>query len=288
MSKFDSAQRFLFADANIRGELVHLSDSFVTIMQQRNYPQFVQQFLGEVLVAAVLLASTIKFEGELTIQLATDGPINMLVAKCSNTLDIRGLVNWQQEAAAVDLVAALGQGKLVITVTPKKKTGYYQSIVPLAHRSVAAAIEHYFAQSEQLTTRLWLAVGARGAAGMLLQLLPDADTEEGQAYWQHLVTLANTTTRQELIGLDNFTLLRRLYHEEVLRVFDHRPVRFRCTCTVARMEGAILAMGEQESQLLLSTNKEIAVTCEYCNHSFVFDKVDVAQIFASKPDDKMH
>ncbi len=288
MDNVDSTQRFIFEEANIRGELVHLNDSFITIMQQHNYPKFIQQFLGEVLVAAVLLAGTIKFEGELTIQLETNGPIDLLVAKCTDTFNIRGLADWKEDVKAGDLVEAFGQGKLVITIQPRKKTNYYQSIVPLAHRSVAEAIEHYFFQSEQLSTRLWLAVNDHSAAGMLLQLMPDVKAEEKENYWEHVVTLANTTKRDELLTLDNMVLLHRLYHEEDLRVFDEKPVNFRCTCTVERMEGAILTMGEEESNLLLKTNKEIAVTCEYCNHTFSFDKVDVARIFAERGDGPLH
>jgi molecular chaperone Hsp33 len=288
VAESDSAQRFMFESANIRGELVHLTESFATIMQQHRYPPFIQQFLGELLVAAVLLAGTIKFKGELTIQLETEGPIHLLVAKCTDAFTIRGLANWEKSVDPATLVDAFERGKLVITVQPKHKSNYYQSIVPLMHRGVSEAIEHYFQQSEQLLTKLWLYVDQGRAAGMLLQKMPGAEDAAMHTYWEHVLTLANTATRDELLALDNQRLLHRLYHAETLRMFDPRPVRFACTCTVQRMEGAILTLGEEEARLMLKKNKAIQVTCEFCNQVFAFDAVDVARIFAMQDKGSLH
>lgn len=284
----DHAQRFILEAANIRGELVHLNESYQEIMNQHQYPEHVRRILGEVIVASVLLASTIKFEGELTLQLQTEGVIQLLVAKCTNNLTIRGLAQWDDLASSEQFLQALGHGKLVITLQPKNSTQFYQSIVPINSHTIAAAIEFYFQQSEQLETRLWLAVDGQSAAGMLLQLLPGTHAEERQDFWQQVVIFADSVKQEELIACDNITLLDRLYRDEEVRIFAEKPVVFQCTCTLEKMERAIQIFGEVEANALLSTSPEIIVRCEFCNRAYSFDKIDVAQIFVKHKDRPLH
>lgn len=284
----DTTQRFVLEFGDVRGEVVQMHESYQAIVQQHNYPPHVSKILGEVLVASVLLISTIKLDGELTIQLQGEGVLKLLVVKCTSKLEVRGLAQWQESATPEQFKIALGAGKLIVTVQPQDSARYYQSIIPLEHRNIAEAIESYFVQSEQLITRLWLAVDEQHAAGMLLQLMPGDDTEERAEFWEEVVTFAETLKPRELIHWDGITLVEKLYPGEDARVFEQKPVMFKCNCTVERMQRAILTLGEDESNSLLKKSKEIEVKCEFCNHAYAFDKVDVAHIFANKKDQRLH
>lgn len=281
MKDSDTLQRFVFEHADIRGEIVHLSASYQAIMKQHLYPPIIQELLGEALLAVTLLTASIKFKGQLTLQFYGEEPITLLVAKSDHEFHIRGLAQFDEEALSSELDRAFREGKLIVTIEPDDKVAPYQSIIPLNGQSITNALEFYFAQSEQIPTRLWLATGQGVAAGMLLQLLPGKPSEERERFWEHAVKIGETITNVELQQLNNETILHRLYHEEDLRLFDPTPVIFRCQCTLDRMQQAVRLLGEVDAMDMVRHNKEILVTCEYCNREFSFDAVDVASIFAT-------
>lgn len=277
----DAIQRFMFETKVIRGELVHLDESFHTIMHQHHYPMVLRELLGETLIAAALLASTIKFDGQLTVQFQSDGPVTLLVAKCDSQGAIRGYASWREDVLPMNVAAALGAGQLVVTIEYDQKVQPYQSIIPIHHQTVSDALTDYFLQSEQLPTRIYVAVGTEHAAGLLLQVLPNEQhkLEQDQATWSEIVMLADTLTQQELLELDAQTLLHRLYHEYDLRLFDPRPLYFQCRCSLERMQGAILTLGEPAAREILLTSKAVEVKCEYCSNTYAFNHHEIDMLF---------
>ena len=278
----DTCQRFLFEQHAIRGERVHLDASFHTIMEQHQYPAVIRELLGEALVAAVLLAETIKFDGQLTLQFQSDGPVSMLVAKCDSKGNIRGLAQWSDDVLPLNVPSALGKGQLAVTIEYDKQVKPYQSIIPIHHQTVAKALEAYFMQSEQLPTRIYTAMGEQSAAGMLLQALPSELDSANQEAWTELGMLADTLTTSELLELDTNVLLHRLFHEHDVRLFDAKPIQFKCRCAIEGMQQAIITLGEKEANDILLSNNEIAVTCEYCNNEYAFDKNQIDDIFKNR------
>ncbi|HUF19776.1 MAG TPA: Hsp33 family molecular chaperone HslO, partial [Burkholderiales bacterium] len=135
--------------------------------------------------------------------------------------------------------------------------------------------------SEQLETRLWLASDSRQAAGMLLQKLPVPAGEDADA-WNRAVTLAETITAKELLLLPATEIIRRLYHEEDVRVFDSRPIAFRCSCSRQRVTSMLRMLGRQEVLSILEERDTIEVDCEFCGRHYEFDAVDAEQVFASE------
>jgi molecular chaperone Hsp33 len=180
------------------------------------------------------------------------------------------------------LLEELKKGILVIMMDPDSSTKRYQGIVSFKGDSLAQSIEGYFKDSEQLLTRIWLAVDKTRAAGLLLQAMP----REGEnnlasitSEWEHLVVLTETLKPEELLNLENETLLHRLYFEEDIRMFPPSEIMFKCTCSAERGENAILMLGREEAEQELASKQVIVVKCDFCNHEYVFDKVDVAKIF---------
>jgi len=279
----DCIQRFIFEHADIRGEIVRLNKSFETITKQHDYPKVIHQLLGEALTTSLLLTATIKFSGTLTLQFQTDSekPVKLLVARCDQDFNIRGLAQFNKALLKDKKTSAelLGDGQLVVTISQNNSVQPYQSIIALHHQGIAQSLENYFAQSEQLATRIWLASSEQSCAGILLQLLPEKTTRERELFWEHAVRIGETITSEELLTLSNETILHRLYHDQDIRLFDTQPLQFKCHCSKARMENAIQTLGEQEAKLMLTEKQYITVTCEFCNSYFNFDKVDVATIF---------
>ncbi|HKJ88617.1 MAG TPA: Hsp33 family molecular chaperone HslO, partial [Gammaproteobacteria bacterium] len=156
----------------------------------------------------------------------------------------------------------------------------YQGIVGLEGGSVASALEEYFARSEQLPTRIWLASDGAQAGGLLLQRMPDREEQDPDA-WDRTVHLASTLTDRELLDLPPNDLLYRLFHEEEVRVFDPEYVNFRCSCSREKVAGVLRGLGRQEVEETLEQEGEVRVNCEFCGKAYVFDAVDAEQLFAN-------
>lgn len=277
----DFIQRFHFSDSPVRGEIVQLTDTVAAIMERHTYPDRVQELLGEAVAAAVLLASTLKFEGALILQVRGDGPLETLMVECNHALEVRAIAqvgeSWSEADAHLPLSALFGSGQLAITIDPEKGERY-QGIVPLGDSTLAACLEHYFAQSEQLPTRLWLASADNAAGGLLLQVLPGHDDGEDADIWPRLQQLTDTVKSDELLDLPANELLYRLYHEEQVELHDASDVCFHCNCSRERTERVLISLGEPELQEIIATQGVIDITCQFCNQQYRFDAIDVAQM----------
>lgn len=272
----DNIQRFLFSDLNIRGAIVRLEKSFQTIVAQHHYPKPIAILLGEALLATVLMTNTIKFRGQMTVQFQGEGPLELLVAKCDDLNNIRGLAQWVNDALAGDVVSSLSTGSLVVTIEPYDQVKPYQSVVPVENRKIAGALEHYFNLSEQLATRFWFTVAEGQAFGLMLQALPP---ESSKDFAMLTEAVQMGLSERGVFEEGNPAILQRIFSTE-LRLYDASPVQFRCTCTLERMEDAVKTFGEEEARDILLTNREVVVTCEYCNHEYAFTQEDIDYIFS--------
>ncbi|WP_295462201.1 Hsp33 family molecular chaperone HslO [uncultured Pseudomonas sp.] len=285
MTSRDFTQRFLFDETDVRGELATLDRSYAEVLAKHPYPEPVAQLLGEMLAAAALLCGTLKLDGLLVLQARSSGPIPLLMVECSSNREVRGIARYEE--GAITTAASLGElmpdGVLALTIDPRHGQRY-QGIVPLEGVNLAECLSGYFATSEQLPTRFWLNADGRRARGLLLQQLPPARVKDAQARqesWEHVVTLADTLTAEELLGLDNEVILHRLFHEETVRLFDEQGVAFNCSCSRDRAANALVSMGRPDVESLLDEQQgRILVDCQFCNEQQVFDAADIAQIFA--------
>jgi len=191
------------------------------------------------------------------------------------------------------LQSLIGNGQLIITITPEQGERY-QGIIALDADTLAGCLEHYFAQSEQLATKLWIRTGYHQgeprAAGILLQALP-AQSEDHSADFDHLTQLTATIKDEELFGLEAEEILYRLYHQDKVRVFDPQAVEFRCTCSRARCEGALLQIEKEEVLEMVQELGKIDMHCDYCGAQYQFDGIDVETLFSRAPDNdanKLH
>ncbi|MEA3109930.1 MAG: molecular chaperone Hsp33 [Gammaproteobacteria bacterium] len=293
----DSLHRFIFEHYPIRGHLVHLDASWRALIEHRDYPEVIREALGEAVVASLLLAATIKFEGVLSLQLQGPGPIQLLLAQCTSGLGVRGLARYGEDlesgaTAAGGMHDLIGAGNLTVTLESDDGSQRYQGIVPIAGARLADSLQIYFENSEQLPTRLWLYADEQGAAGMLLQRLPGegsvavpvpgtavADPAAIDDAWRRVQLIGATLTPEELRSLADAEIVHRLFNEDDVRIFEPAPVYFRCRCSRDRVSGMLQGLGETETRSILAERGEVEVRCDFCNRAYVFDAVDVAQLF---------
>lgn len=276
----DSLQRFLLESTPVRGEIVHLDATWRAVLERRRYPAPLQALLGDMMAAAALLSAILKFEGSLIMQMQGNGPVQLLVVEATSEHTLRATAKWEGELAEGNVTELLGAGRFVISIVPSSGRQTYQGIVAIEGESIAQVLEHYMAKSEQLETRLWLASDSQQAAGMLLQKLPAAPTQDADA-WNRATQLGETIRREELLSLPAREIIRRLYHEEDVRVFESRPVAFRCSCSRERVTSMLRMLGHDEVRSIIAERNTVEVDCEFCGRHYTFDAVDAEQVFAA-------
>jgi len=292
MANQDQLHRYLFENYAVRGELVTVSNTWKEVLENHNYPLPVKNLLGELLVATSLLTATLKFAGDITVQVQGDGPMSLAVINGNNRQQMRGVARVQGEIADdASLKTLVGNGYLVITITPEEGERY-QGVVGLEGETLAECLEDYFQRSEQLPTRLFIRTGdvegQPAAGGMLLQVLPAQDTQAED--FEHLAVLTETVKAEELFTLPANEVLWRLYHEEEVTLYDPQDVEFKCTCSRERCAGALKTLPDEEVDSILAEEGEIDMHCDYCGNHYLFNAMDIAEIRnnASPADPKVH
>jgi len=281
MKSQDTRQRFLFDDTHIRGEVTTLSASYQAIQQRQNYPPAINALLGEFLAAASLLSATLKFKGIVSIQAIGRGAVTSIMAECSNNTQMRGIArgDYKNLPENQDFKTLLGSATLAITIEPEGRERY-QGIVPIDKDSLSECLEHYFAQSEQLSTKIKLAADQRTAAGILIQQMPhSSDDKQARENWQHLSLLLESLKTEEQLQLEHEEQLYRLFHEQQVRLFDPESLQFFCSCSKPRTAKTLISLGFEEVEQIHRQQGSIQVTCEFCDQQYIFDKKDICKLF---------
>lgn len=269
----DQLVRYTFADQDVRGELVQLTSSYQSLIRGHQYPPAVQQALGEMMAAVSLLTATLKFEGHIAVQLQGNGPLNFIAVNGNHHQELRGIARVRGDITATDIRSMIGKGELVITLEPEHGERY-QGVTSSDADSIAEMLENYFMQSEQLATKIWLHADGEHAAGMLLQRLPASGKD--MTGFEHLATLTDTITEQELYSLPAEQLLHRLYHEETVHLYPAQKVSFVCGCSRERTLDALASVPVEQLREILHTDGEIVMTCDYCLTEYRFKESDFA------------
>jgi molecular chaperone Hsp33 len=288
---------FTFDNHVAHGAFVELGEGVDELLNHRDYNSDVRNLIGEAMAAMPLLATHLRFEGRINLQFQGDGGrglrsvqrtqapdapyMKLLVAQIDHHLNVRGMAK-----APADLTGSFTEllygGVLALMVEPLGDTrNATQALVLIQGGSLAEALEGYFAQSEQLPTLIRLAAEGDRLRGFLLQRLPLEHAHGAQEDWEHLLTLARTLTREELLNVDALTALRRLFANEPLRVFEPRPVTMACRCSRGGISTMLLSLGRTEVDSILAEQGKVEVTCEFCGRQYVFERGEVAALFAA-------
>lgn len=279
LNHHDIRLRFLFDHAPVKGIHVRLDDAWQRVLSRKNYPPPIARVLGELLASSVLLASSLKFDGKLILQVQGQGYLKMLVAEATSENTCRATARWQGTDVAdeVGLQELLGEnGIFVLTLEPRDGEAW-QGIIELSGQSIAQMLMDYMVRSEQLDSYLSLACDDIHASGLLLQKLPEGQGDVGA--WEHLRALGATVQKEELLSLDGESVLYRLYHADAPYVFEPESIDFYCICSREKVSEMLKLMGTQEVGEVILEQGSIEISCDFCHRLYVFDEEDATEIF---------
>ena len=277
----DTLYRFLFEEMGVRGALVYLDDALKAILELQSLYTTQRKILGESLACVSLLATNLRVNTIVRLQLQNLRADKMVLAQCDYNYCLRGLVQWLTAPPVAEAITDLAGGNVIISIEDIKNGPLYQGITQLTEDNLALVMEHYFNQSEQLPSLFHFAYHKGRAAGLMLQMLPaDTATDLEQSHqWEHLLHLTRTLTDEELLKLPPEDLLQRLYHEEAIRLFDPERLSFLCSCSIQRMEEVLLSLGREEVNGILADMQFVEMGCKFCNKTYRFDSVDIEKLF---------
>ncbi len=298
----DVCQPFIIGNGAFRGRLVRLTGAVSEIVNRHNDPSEVSALLAEAIVAAVALASGLKYDGIFTLQVQGKGPVHTIVADITSAGDIRACARYDADELAADLgkpraPASTPQlmgssGHLVFTVDQGPNTERYQGVVALSGESLADSIHNYFRQSEQIESALKIAVGAPRDGGawtagaVLIQRMPEdggrpVDKDEAEDAWRTAVILLSSLKDSELLDLNlsPAQILMRLYATVGVGLLDRKPMRAKCRCSRERSE-RILASFPVEEVKSYAQDGVVHMKCEFCGTDYAFSENELTQLAA--------
>ena len=302
----DAVLPFEVDTLDLRGRLTRLGPALDDVLAKHDYPAPVAKLLGEAIVLTTLLGSALKFDGRFILQTQTDGPVSFLIVDFQAPDRLRAYARYDagRLKEGQDSGTLLGKGHLAMTIDQGQDMSRYQGLVALDGGTLEDAAHEYFLRSEQIPTRVRLAVGEewRGgegerprhrwrAGGMLLQFLPkaperarQADLHPGDApegvvthavaeddAWVEGQSLIATVEDIELIDpdLSGERLLYRLFHERGVRVFAPLPLRAQCSCSREAVASMLKSFSPQDRADMVKDGK-VVVTCEFCSSVYPF------------------
>ena len=278
----DIRTRFIFDDMPVRGLHVRLENVWTHIVGQKHYPAAIRRALGELLAAGALLSGNLKTDGTLIVQVQGQGRLKMLVVEATSDQTVRATARWDETADINDdesLTDLLGSNSVFVLTLQPKDAEPWQGVVPLEGSSIAQMLINYTKRSEQLDTQIVLASSDDACGGLWVQRLPE--TEPDAASWEHVSTLVQTLTSEELTGLDAQHVLYRLFHETPPRVFDPENIEFACTCSRGKVSDMLLMLGGEEVGGVVAEQGSIEIDCDFCHAKYVFDETDVNALFGA-------
>ena len=282
---------FHLQDKPVRGRLVRLGPLAQEMLGRHDNPPAVNALMGQALALTAGLASALKFQGSFSLQAKGDGPVGMLLADCTDAGALRGYARPDADrlGETVDAGAAalLGAGYLAFTCDQGPEMERYQGIVAIEGADLAEMTGHYFATSEQLASRVFLAAARTAAGWRASALILERVAGEGgigealdaaaqQDAWETALILAQTVTEAELLddALSGERLLHRLFHAEGLVLDRPRPLSYGCRCSRARLASVLEKFGAEDLDHM-AEDGAITMTCEFCNVAFRFDRSEV-------------
>ncbi len=275
---------YYFPELGVRAAWARLEHADERLHALSQAPKPAQDWLTQCVCAAALFTSGIKLNGKLSIQLRSHGALRQIFAECSDLGYVRGIARTDTGALAPfpsEFSIACARGSAAITIEPENGERY-QGIVALAAEGIAATFEEYFNSSEQLPTRIVLANGTHNTTGFLVQRVAQVGGDKtplDSDGWARIENLLQTLKAEELVAINEETLMHRLFHEETYAQTKEQTLTHHCPCSRERVAAMLQSIGHDEAIAAANESGFAQIQCEFCNADYRFDRVDIEELF---------
>ncbi|MDD4555918.1 MAG: Hsp33 family molecular chaperone HslO [Alphaproteobacteria bacterium] len=294
---FDTCTSFHLDNGAFLGRFVRLDKTINTILEKHQYPTQVASVVAEFTSLAVLLSSSMKYDGLFTLQTKTDGPISMVVVDVTSEGKVRAYAKYDMDRIerakelrkTTDEIEAspylIGGGYLAFTIDQGDKAKLYQGVVDVQGKTLSEIALRYFKQSEQIDTHLKLFLQMPTAenpkwqsAGLMLQKIPQKggkieEIENFEEVWNESKIYLESLKESEVFdsSLSSENVINRLYHANKLVISGAKNYNFACRCSRDKLLNTLSGFDQKNIDEMAEHGK-ITATCSFCSEQYVFDK----------------
>ena len=243
--------------------------------------------LGRTLAAASMMGNALKSDGaSLTLQFKGGGPLGTVLAVSDNEGNVRGYVTNPhvdiplRKDGKLDVGAAVGHEGTLTVIKDLHMKEPYVGTIDLLGGEIAEDIAGYFVESEQIPTACALGVlvdrdqSVKAAGGYLIQLMPGA-AEDTIAKVEGGIMAAGAVSAILEKNDDPEAMLRTVMSDFDLKILETCPVEYRCYCSRERVERALISLGREELEQMLSEQGGCQLTCQFCDAVYEFTAEDI-------------
>ncbi len=290
----DFVATFQIEDTSVRGRIARLGDGVLDpILKRHAYPRWAAHLLGEAVTLAVLVSASLKFDGKVMVQAQGEGPVSLMVAEARSDGGVRGYLRLNKEkwdfvdrvnkGARPHIPQALGRGVMALLLQPNDPNQQpWQSMVPIEGATLSDCAQMWFSQSEQVPTRVKLAVAEisepggtkrwRSGGALIQQVAGDDARGATDEPWDNARHLFDTIEDIELVDPDvpSATLLLRLFHESGVRIEPPKGLVDKCTCSDEKLLDTLRQMPRDEIMSLAEADGAITADCQFCGRLYRF------------------
>lgn len=249
--------------------------------------------LGRVISGALLLASTLKENQKITLQIKGDGPIREIIAEADALYRVRAYIKRPHihmglKDGKLDVGRAIGKG-FINVIRDLGLRDIYQSSVPLQTGEIATDLAYYLNVSEQIPSAVSLGVyvdtdnSVKASGGFMIQRLPGA-RDEVISFIERKLSNIKTASSMILEGLSPLEIIEEAVGLPV-EVLDEKEVTYYCPCSKDRVLDAIVTLGKEEIEEMLKKGENLEVTCRFCGREYNVSLKELEEILRSSSHD---
>ena len=243
--------------------------------------------LGRALAACSMMGNALKDNGaSVTMQIKGDGPLGTILTVSDSEGNVRGYVQNPavdlalREDGKLDVGTAVGHSGTLTVIKDLHMKEPYVGTIDLLGGEIAEDVAGYFVESEQIPTACALGVlvdrdqSVKAAGGYLIQLMPGAG-EDVITKVEGGIMAAGPVSALLDKNDDPEQLLRDVMSDFDLKVLETCPVSYRCYCSRERVERALISLGRDELEQMLSEQGGCQLTCQFCDAVYDFSAEDL-------------
>lgn len=273
----DTLQRFLFTEYNIRGQLVYLDDSIKTILDTGNYPAELEHYITQLSLAVTLITGTLKYQGNITIQFATEDQSTVLIAQCDHNFQYRTTISQASKTDLSALNQHVSAGQLIVTARSTIDKQPYQAIVPIIDNDICASLTEYYRQSEQTQTLIHFSKEPLANKAIMLQALPGKTLDHKT--WQEL----SFASEKILLSLNDDQSLNNLltkHYKQSIEILKPSKIKFNCSCSKDKVTNALISMGTEDIKQQIKQKQPLDIHCQFCGKQYQITPTDLKALIA--------
>jgi molecular chaperone Hsp33 len=284
----DSLERVISLSGTFFGVACNTTELVTEACRRHDVGPLAAAALGRALTGAALLAALLKDNQSVFLKFEGNGPLKKIITEAGYDGWVRGYVanphaDVPLNNGRIDVAAGLGRAGLLTVVKDIGNNRKYPGTIELYTSEIGEDLAYYLSQSEQTPSAIALAMhlnkdGSIGASGgFLVQSLPPAE-ETLLARMEQEIAAMPPLSRLLLDGKGPAEILSLLFKQIPHKKIGSRELVYACSCSRAKMEGALFSLGEEDIRSLLDTENGAEVHCEFCRQSYRFGRDDLLRL----------